>query len=106
MGYGVHTDKMWLQEDGTRPHTASIALDYLKKSFGNRLFSYRFPHVHNEGFKCPPLPPVLNPCEISRFLWGYLKNTTFNINPHALDIMTRKLEYYNNKSPLLLGNGW
>lgn len=68
MGYGVHTDKMWLQEDGTRPHRASSILDYLKKSFRHKLLSNRFPYVHNEGFKCPPLPPVLNPCAISLFL--------------------------------------
>jgi hypothetical protein len=40
MSYGVDIDKAWFQQDGTRPHTAGIVLDFLKGISRNRFLMF------------------------------------------------------------------
>jgi hypothetical protein len=55
-----------LMQDGVKPHTAKVVLDFLNTNFGNRVMSNRSPGCHNCGKFWPPLNPDLNPCEFFR----------------------------------------
>lgn len=73
----------WFMQDGARPHTANVVLDYLNEFFGNRIISNRYPERFNSGFNWPPRSPDLNPCDF--FLWGYLKDRVYVNNPRNLN---------------------
>ena len=34
-------------QDGVKPHTAKVMMDFLNNDFGNRVMSNRFPGCHN-----------------------------------------------------------
>lgn len=72
----------WFMQDGARPHTANIVLDFLHEIFGTRVISLRFPGRFNGGQFWPPNSPDLNPCDF--FLWGSLKEKIFPKRPRDL----------------------
>ena len=57
---GIPLSKVWLQQDGAKPHTTQGVLDYIHKVFGNRIIS------KNAPVEWPPRSPDF-------FLWGWLK---------------------------------
>ena len=62
---GVQTRKQWLQQDGATPHTANIAMDWLREHFGDRFISRR----HSPEWA--PVSPDLSPPDF--YLWCFLK---------------------------------
>lgn len=72
----------WFMQDGARPHTANIVLDFLHEIFNMRVISDRFPNRFHGGQSWPPHSPDLNPCDY--FLWGYLKEKIFPKQPQTL----------------------
>ena len=66
-------------QDGARPHTANVVLDFLYETFNLRVMSHQFPE-RIEGCKLwPPHSPDSNPCDF--FLWGFLKEKVFQRRP-------------------------
>ena len=57
-------------EDGARPHTANVVLDFLYETF-----NLRFSECHEGGKLWLPHSPDINPCDF--FLWGFLKEKVF-----------------------------
>lgn len=52
----------WFMQDGARPHTANIVLAYLKRTFGEKIFSSRYPEVCDMGLYGLATSQI--------FLWG------------------------------------
>lgn len=75
-------ETQWFMQDGARPHTANVVLDFLHEHFGHRVMSNRFPERFQEGSIWPPHSPDINPCDF--FLWGHLKETIHRNRPHNL----------------------
>ncbi|GFV49162.1 uncharacterized protein TNCV_236961 [Trichonephila clavipes] len=69
--------ELWFQQDGATCHTARAAIDLLKNTFGDRLFS-RFGPVN-----WPPRSCDLTPLDY--FLWGYVKSLVYADKPQTLD---------------------
>ncbi len=74
---GIDVTKMWFQQDGATPHTATIVVDLLQKTFGDRFISFR---TNNEW---PPHSPDLSPLDF--YLWGYLKDRVYKPSPKSLE---------------------
>lgn len=72
----------FFMQDGARPHTARIVLEYLSEVFNERVISNRYPENFQRGFSWPAYSPDLNPCDF--FLWGYLKDRVYSGNPQTL----------------------
>ncbi len=62
----------WFQQDGA--HTARATMSELRQFFDDRLISIGL---------WPPHSPDLNKCNF--FLWGYLKDRVYPLEPHTLD---------------------
>jgi hypothetical protein len=69
-------------QDGVRPHTANVVLDFLHDTFDSRLISNRFPDRFAYGQNWPPNSPDLNPRDC--FLWGFLKENFFPKKPQKV----------------------
>ena len=76
-GLPIHTQ--WFMQDGARPHTANVVLDFLYETFNLRVMSHRFPERREGGKLWPPHSPDINPCYF--FLWGFLKEKVFQRRP-------------------------
>jgi hypothetical protein len=50
---------------GTGNHTTRNVLEFLKKTFGKRIQSNRFPRVHCDSFKQPSASSDLKTCDVS-----------------------------------------
>jgi hypothetical protein len=61
----------WFMQDGARPHTANVVLNFLRDIFDSGVIWNRFPNRFACEQNCPPNSPDLNPC--NNFLWGFLK---------------------------------
>jgi hypothetical protein len=72
---GLPLQTLWFMQDGTRPHTASVVLDFLHDTCNLRVMSNQFPDRFAYGQNWPPNSPDLNPCDY--FLWGLLKEIIF-----------------------------
>ena len=72
----------WFIQDGARPHTANVVLDFLYETFNLRVMSHRFPERHEGGKFWPPHSPDINPCNF--FLWDFLKEKVFQSRPENL----------------------
>ena len=57
----------WFMQDGARPYTANVVLDFLYETLNLRVMSYRFPERHEGGKLWPPHSPDINPCD---FFYG------------------------------------
>lgn len=75
-------DNAYFMQDGARPHTAHIVLDFLEEIFDERVISNLYPERYRKGFSWPAYSPDLNPCDF--FLWGYLKDRVYVGNPTTL----------------------
>jgi hypothetical protein len=53
-------------QDGVKPHTSKVVLDFLNTDFGHHVISSRFPDCHNGGKFWPLLSPNMNPCDFFR----------------------------------------
>ena len=53
-------------QDGARPYTANVLLDFLYETFNLRVMSHRFPERHEGGKLWPLQSPDINPM---RFLF-------------------------------------
>ncbi|GFT96668.1 putative transposable element [Trichonephila clavipes] len=69
--------ELWFQQDGATCHTARATIDFLKYTFGDRLYS-RFGPVN-----WPPRSCDLTPLDY--FLWGYVKSLVYADKPQTLD---------------------
>jgi hypothetical protein len=76
-GFPIHTQ--WFLQDGARPHTANVVLDFLYETFNFRVMSHRFPECHEGGKLWLPHSPDTNPCDF--FLWGFLKEKVLQRRP-------------------------
>jgi hypothetical protein len=60
---GLPTNTQWFMQDGARPHTANVVLDFLYVTFGPRVISHRFPGCHDCGQVWPLHSLDINPCD-------------------------------------------
>jgi len=96
---GKHAQAMGMsrrfQQDGATCHTSKTTLDFLRKTFGNRLISRK------TEFSWPPRSPDLSVCDF--FLWGYLKQKVYVTKPRTLDELRTNIEEEISKiTPALL----
>jgi hypothetical protein len=63
-------------QDGARPHTANVVLDFLHDTFDLHVISNRFPDRFACGQNWPPNSPDLNTCNY--FLRRFLKENIFS----------------------------
>jgi hypothetical protein len=79
---GFPLQTQWLMQDGARPHTQNVVLDFLHHSFDSHVISNRFP----DRFACeqnwPSNHPDLNPRDY--FLRGFLKEKIFPKKPQMI----------------------
>lgn len=78
MSSGLPLQTQWFMQDGARPHTANVVLDFLHERLGLRVLSNRFPERYGGGM-WPPHSPDINPCDF--FLWGFLKEKVYLRKP-------------------------
>jgi hypothetical protein len=69
-------------QDGARPHTANVVLDFLHDIFDSHVISNRFPDRFACAQNWPPNSPDLNPCDY--FLWGFLKEKILPKKPQTI----------------------
>jgi hypothetical protein len=79
---GLLLQTYWFMQDGARPHTANVVLDFLHDTSNPRVTSNQFPNHFACGQNLPPNSPDLNPC--AYFLWGFLKEKTFPEKPQTI----------------------
>jgi hypothetical protein len=79
---GLTSQTQWFMQDGARPHTANVVLDFLHDTFNSHVTSNRFPHCFACGQNWPPNSPYLCPCDY--FLWGFLKEMIFLKKPQTI----------------------
>jgi hypothetical protein len=75
---GLPLQTHWFLQDGARPHTANVVLDYLHDTFDSRVDSNRLPNRFACRQNWLPNNPDLNTRDY--FLWGFLKETIFAKN--------------------------
>ena len=74
--------RMWLRQDGARPHFALIVLEFLNFNFNERLIARGGP------FEWSPCSPDLTSPDF--LLWAYIKNVVFAQRPITReDLMER-----------------
>lgn len=73
MSRGLDFTKMWLMQDGARPHIYTPARAYLNNIFSGRVIGERFTNPW------PARSPDLTPCDF--FLWGWLKDQVYKQLP-------------------------
>ena len=78
--YGLRPE-FWFQQDGARPHTASLAIECLQGYFGDQLIS------QNADFPWPPSSPDLSPLDL--YLWGTLDARVKARKPYNLRSLKR-----------------
>jgi hypothetical protein len=79
---GLPLQTQWFMQDGARPHTVNVVLDFLQDAFDSRVISNRFPDRFASRQNWPPNSPDLNPCDY--FLWGFLKEKLFPKKPQTI----------------------
>lgn len=90
----------WFMQDGARPHTAVVVLNYLKRIFNDRVISNRYPEVCDMGLEWSPYSPDLNPCDY--FLWGYLKDRVYENNPTNIDELEAAIQQEISRIPQVM----
>jgi hypothetical protein len=60
---GLPLQTHWFMQDGVRPHTANVVLDFLHDSFDSRVTSNQFTDHFACGHNWPMNSPDLNPCD-------------------------------------------
>jgi len=88
--------RTFFQQDGATCHTSKTTLDFLRKSFGNRLI------FRKTEFSWPPRSPDLSVCDF--FLWGYLKQRVYVTKPRTLDELRTNIEEEISKITPALSN--
>jgi hypothetical protein len=63
---GLPLQDQWFMQDGVRPHTANVVLDFLHDSFDSRIISYLFPDCFS--------------CDVTTFFGDFLKKRFFRMN--------------------------
>ncbi|KDR14426.1 hypothetical protein L798_11743 [Zootermopsis nevadensis] len=76
---GLPMQTQWFMQDGARPHTANMVLDFLHETFDLRVISHRFPERHEGGKMWPPHSPDINLCDF--FMWGFFKEKVYQRRP-------------------------
>ena len=79
---GFQLENEWFMQDGARPHTANVVLDFLHETFNANVISNRFPNRFACGQNWAPNSSDLNPCDY--FLWGFLKEKIFPKKPRTV----------------------
>jgi hypothetical protein len=69
-------------QDGARPHTADVVLDFLRGTFDSCVISNRFGDRFACGQIWPPNIPDFDPRDY--FLWGFLKEKIFPKKPQRV----------------------
>jgi hypothetical protein len=67
------TGYLWFMQDGARPHTANVVLDFL---LDFHVITNWCPDRFTCGQNWPPNSLDFNPCDY--FLWGFLKENIFS----------------------------
>jgi hypothetical protein len=80
--YSTPINSAWFQQDGAKPHISNTVLCFLHDVFEERVLLHQNPVLFAEGFTQPLTSPHLNSHDY--FLWGYLKNSGFQKNPHSM----------------------
>jgi hypothetical protein len=68
---GLPLQTQWFMQDGARPYTENVVLEFLHDTFDSRVISNRFPDRFICGQNLTPNSSDLNPCDYS--LLGFLK---------------------------------
>lgn len=90
-------NRMWLQLDGAPAHFKRSVRNYLNRKFPNRWIGRDGP------CNWPPRSPDLTCMDF--FLWGYVKEITYNIQPTtAEDMQIRIRNAFNSITPNMLRN--
>jgi hypothetical protein len=69
-------------QDGARPHTVNVVLNFLHDTFNLRVISNRIPDRFACGQNWHTNSPDLNTRDY--FLWGFFKEKTFPKKPHTI----------------------
>jgi hypothetical protein len=69
-------DNTWFQQDGATPHTSAAVLDWLDRTFEDRVVSLK------TQYAWPPHSPDLSPLDF--YLWGFLKDQVYKTSPTTL----------------------
>ena len=76
--------QQWFMQDGATPHTANVTLDWVKRTFQDRIISRR------TAIEWAPHSPDLNPCDF--YLWGYLKGIVYRGKPETIADLKEAIE--------------
>lgn len=76
-------DETYFMQDGAKPHTSNVLMDYLNENFEERVISGRYRERFGYGLSWSAYSPDLNPCDF--FLWGYLKSRVYMNRPKTID---------------------
>jgi hypothetical protein len=79
---GLPLQIQWFMQDGARPHTKNIVLDFMHDIFASRVISNRFPDRFACGQNWPTNSPDLNPCDY--VLSGFLKKKISPKSPQTI----------------------
>jgi hypothetical protein len=72
-------------QDGARPYTADVVLDFLRDTFNSHVISNQFPDHFTCGENCPLNSRDLNPCDY--FIWAFLKEKIFPEKPQTVMVL-------------------
>ena len=76
-------NKLWFQQDGSRPHWAKMSIELLKETFGNRVIS------KDGAVPWPPRSPDLTAPDF--FLWGFVKNEVYAQKINSMEELKQKI---------------
>ena len=76
-------NSVWFQQDGASSHTAADTIRYVTSLFGNRTIG------KNLAINWPPRSPDLSTLDF--FLWGYVKELTFQEPPKTIPELKLKI---------------
>lgn len=90
--------KLWFMHDGAPPHTTGNVRQYLNNMFQNRWIGRGGPVLW------PPRSPDLT-C-LDYFLWGYVKNLVYELNPpiNVESLKTRIRNAFQSVTPAMINN--
>ena len=87
----------WFMQDGARPHRTPEVFQLLNQHFGSRIKGMDYPNHFNDGIEWPPYSPNLRPCDY--FLWGYLKDKVWEMNPTSIPMLKTAIANQIKKIP-------